>query len=280
MSFSIKHPFNWMDSGTYQGSPLEPLIRDEALAACMRDENSPPIIHLWVYDQALYLGRRDAKLPHLETALRRFGQEGFGCVLRSSGGACVPLDAGVLNVACLLPDTTLSIDSFFSLVAQLIKVGLRDYGTIQFGEVAGSYCAGEFDFSIHGKKIGGMAQRRTRFGSILQLCINVDERPRGEWMERFYEWAGLEEMESHKPIPRIEAGTVGSIAGLTGESVTVDEVKARLLSAIRTECPVTPTPFAVQAELHREAEQHLASRLHLFSYTDKELAAPDWKLPE
>lgn len=269
-----------MDSGTYQDSPLEPLIRDEALAAGMRDPNSPPVIHLWVYDQALYLGRRDAKLPRLESALRRFGQDGFGCVLRSSGGACVPLDAGVLNVACLLPDTTISIDSFFSLVAQLMKVGLRDFGTIQFGEVAGSYCAGEYDFSIHGKKIGGMAQRRTRYGSILQLCINVDERPRGKWMERFYEWAGLEEMESHKPIPRIDAETVGSIAGLTGAAVTVDEVKARLLAAIRTQWPVAPAPFSVNAELRQEAEQHLASRLHLFSYTAKQLAAPDWKLPE
>ncbi|MFD2371392.1 lipoate--protein ligase family protein [Brevibacillus sp. GCM10020057] len=280
MSITINQPFKWMDSGTYQGSPLEPLIRDEALASGMRDQNATPVIHLWVYDQALYLGRRDAKLPHLESVLRRFGQAGFGCVLRSSGGACVPLDAGVLNVACLLPDTTISIDSFFSLVAQMLKVGLRDFGTIQFGEVAGSYCAGEYDFSIHGKKIGGMAQRRTRYGSILQLCINVDERPRGEWMERFYEWAGLEEMESHKPIPRIEAATVGSIAGLTGAAVTVDEVKARLLAAIRTQWQVSPAPFSVNAELRQEAEQHLASRLQLFSYTAKQLAAPDWKLPE
>ncbi|MED4750218.1 lipoate--protein ligase family protein [Brevibacillus choshinensis] len=280
MSFSINQPFNWMDSGTYQGSPLEPLVRDEALAAGMRDHNSPPIIHLWVYDQALYLGRRDAKLPHLEAALRRFGQDGFGCVLRSSGGACVPLDAGVLNVACLLPDTTISIDSFFSFVAQLLSVGLRDYGSIQFGEVAGSYCAGEYDFSLHGKKIGGMAQRRTRYGSILQLCINVDERPRGEWMERFYQVAGLEEMENHKPIPRIDGSTVGSITGLTEKLVKVDDVKARLLSTIRTEWPVSPAPFMVQDDLHRDAQEHLSSRLHLFSYTAKELAAPDWKLPD
>lgn len=280
MSFSINQPFKWMDSGTYQGSPLEPLVRDEALAAGMRDLNSPPIIHLWVYDQALYLGRRDAKLPQLENALRRFGQDGFGCVLRSSGGACVPLDAGVLNVACLLPDTTISIDSFFSFVAQLLSVGLRDYGSIQFGEVAGSYCAGEYDFSLHGKKIGGMAQRRTRYGSILQLCINVDERPRGEWMEQFYQLAGLDEMENHKPIPRIDGSTVGSITGLTEKLIAVDDVKARLLSTIRTEWPVSPTPFSVQNDLHRDAQQHLSSRLHLFSYTAKELAAPDWKLPE
>ncbi|TGU46172.1 lipoate--protein ligase family protein, partial [Mesorhizobium sp. M00.F.Ca.ET.186.01.1.1] len=30
MSFSVNQPFHWMDSGIYQGQPLEPLYRDEA----------------------------------------------------------------------------------------------------------------------------------------------------------------------------------------------------------------------------------------------------------
>ncbi|TGU58130.1 lipoate--protein ligase family protein, partial [Mesorhizobium sp. M00.F.Ca.ET.186.01.1.1] len=116
--------------------------------------------------------------------------------------------------AWLLPDTAISIDAFFAFVADMLQVGLRDYGELEFGEVVGSYCAGEYDFSLHGKKIGGMAQRRTRYGSILQICINIEERPRGEWMERFYAIAGLDKMEAHKPIPGIVGSTVGSIAGL------------------------------------------------------------------
>lgn len=280
MSFSVNQPFHWMDSGVYRGQPLEPLVRDEALAAGMQSESAVPIIHLWVYDQALYLGRRDARLPHLEEALRQFGQDGFGCVLRSSGGACVPLDAGVLNVAWLLPDTTISIDSFFSFVAEMLQVGLRDYGVLEFGEVLGSYCAGEYDFSLHGKKIGGMAQRRTRFGSILQICINIEERPRGEWMERFYAIAGLDEMEAHKPIPAIIGSTVGSIAGLTGRSTTVDDVKERLFAAIGSQWPVHSVPFSVQDELLAESQHHLANRLQLFSFTAKELATPQWRLPK
>lgn len=279
MSFSVNQPFRWMDSGVYRGLPLEPLIVDEALTAGMR-EQSAPIIHLWVYDQALFLGRRDAKLPHLQHALRLFGQKGFGCVLRSSGGACVPLDAGVLNLACLVPDTSLSIDSFFSFVAELLHVGLREYGNLQFGEVTGSYCAGDYDFSLRGKKIGGMAQRRTRFGSILQLCINVEERPRGTWMEQFYREAGLQEMEQNKPIPFIDGHTVGSIAGLTGKNVTVSDVKERLLDAIRAEWPVTPEAFAVPDEWIAEASTYLAKRLRLFAYTADELAVPDWRLPD
>ncbi|CAM3450682.1 lipoate--protein ligase family protein [Brevibacillus invocatus] len=280
MSITILQPFRWMDSGVYQDSPLEPLIKDEALTASLQTPGAAPIIHLWVYDRALYLGRRDAKLPRLEQALRHFGQQGFDSVLRSSGGACVPLDAGVLNLACLLPDTSISIDSFFSFVSSLLEVGLGEYGTLEFGEVAGSYCAGEYDFSIQGKKIGGMAQRRTRFGSILQLCINVEEMPRGEWMEAFYREAGLDDMESHKPIPLIDGSTVGSIAGLTGRAVTVDDVKKQLLTAIEQRWPVEPVPFHVPDTLLQDSRHHLAERLRLFSYTAKQLAAGDWHLPE
>ncbi|USG68030.1 lipoate--protein ligase family protein [Brevibacillus ruminantium] len=278
MSFSVNRSFLWMDSGTYQESPLEPLARDEALTAEMQQENAAPIIHLWVYDKALYLGRRDAKLPRLEQALHHFGQKGFGCVLRSSGGACVPLDAGVLNLACLLPDTSISIDAFFQFVTQLLSVGLRDFGEVQFGEVVGSYCAGEYDFSLCGKKIGGMAQRRTRFGSILQLCINVEEQPRGEWMEEFYSLAGLSDMEKNKPIPSIDGSTVGSIADLTGSSVTVAEVKERLYAAIQSHWPVQHVPFAVNDHTLTMSRAHLADRLGLFAFTAKELGHPGWKL--
>jgi octanoyl-[GcvH]:protein N-octanoyltransferase len=271
--------FRWMDSGMYRESPLLPLIYDEALAAGMSLPHSLPVIHLWVYDKALYLGRRDAKLPRLESALRRFGENGYGCVLRSSGGACVPLDAGVLNLACLLPDTSISIDAFFRLVSNLLQIGLRDFGEIHFGEVAGSYCVGDYDFSIRGKKIGGMAQRRTRHGSILQLCINVEESPRGELMEMFYEWAGLAEMEKNKPIPYIDGTTIGSIAGLTGRDITVDDVKQHLLAAIRREWTVAVEPFSVPGHLVEESEQHLANRLGLYAFQAAELQAPDWRLP-
>jgi octanoyl-[GcvH]:protein N-octanoyltransferase len=271
--------FRWMDSGLYQDSPLDPLVLDEALASSMSFPGALPVIHLWVYHKAFYLGRRDAKLPGLEETLRHFGQQGYGCVLRSSGGACVPLDKGVLNLACLLPDTSISIHSFFQLVSALLRVGLKDYGEIAFGEVTGSYCVGDYDFAIHGKKIGGMAQRRTRHGSILQLCINVEELPRGEVMETFYQLAGLSEMEQNKPIPYMDGSTIGSIAGLTGKHVTVTDVKERLLAAIRSEWPIEITPFSVPSGLVDEARHHLGERLGLFAYRAQDLQEPGWRLP-
>lgn len=273
--------FRWTDSGVHTASPIEPLAFDEAIAAGMSQQGVQPLIHLWIYDSALFLGRRDAKLPRLESALRYMGGLGFGAVLRSSGGACVPLDDGVLNMAVHLPDTGLSIDAFFRLVMDMLTIGLADYGNIQFGEVTGSYCVGDYDFALNGKKIGGMAQRRTRHGSILQLCINVEEArfPRGSMMEEFYQLAGLKEMDKQKPIPFIDGTTIGSLSSETNRPVTVEEVKDRLYTALQKQWQVEKIPFSLPLEKVTEARRHLQERLDLFAYQAGELQDPDWQLP-
>lgn len=272
----------WIDTGTHTASPLNPIAMDEALANAMSLPGARPAIHLWIYERALYLGRRDARLPRLEQALREMGRAGYGAVLRSSGGACVPLDAGVLNVAILLPKTDVSIDAFFQLAASLLEDGLSPYGTLQVGEVKGSYCVGDYDFALEGKKIGGMAQRRTRFGSILQLCINVEGsgRARGELMERFYRLAGLEEMAEPRPIPGIDADTIGSLSDQSGRPVTVAEVKQSLFDAVLSRWDAEPTAFPVAPGQVDAARQHLSERLQLFSYTAAELTRPEWRLPQ
>jgi octanoyl-[GcvH]:protein N-octanoyltransferase len=266
-----------MDSGIHTASPIDPLAFDEALANSLGRPDAQPIIHLWVYDRALYLGRRDARLPHLSRGLKFAAERGFGCVLRSSGGACVPLDAGVLNVAILLPDTRISIDDFFRLAAAIISTGLQAYGPVEIGEVAGSYCAGDYDFAICGKKLGGMAQRRTRHGSILQLCINVEGSglERGKLMDNFYREAGLAEMIQNKPIPRIDPGTIGSISELTGRAVTLPEVKEQLFVACRKFWAVEKVPFSLPVADFSEARAHLTERLGLYGYSSEELKRAD-----
>jgi octanoyl-[GcvH]:protein N-octanoyltransferase len=178
-----------------------------------------------------------------------------------------------------LPDTTLSIDAFFSRVAAMLAVGLGAYGEITFGEVSGSYCAGDYDFACGGKKIGGMAQRRTRHGSILQLCINVDQRPRGELMERFYLQAGLDKMEHNKPIPVMDGSTIGSLAEATGVPLQVDEVKEQFINAIARQWAIEKTTCSPQLERLESARHHLLNRLGLFSYQAEELTQESWALP-
>lgn len=271
-----------MDSGTHTSSPIEPLAMDEALANGMTVPGAQPILHFWIYDRALFLGRRDAKLPRLEQALKKMASVyGYGAVLRAAGGACVPLDEGILNLALLLPDTRISIDDLYRLGASLLNEGLQRYGDITFGEVSGSYCAGDYDFSLKGKKIGGMAQRRTRFGSILEVCIHVEGSglARGHMMEDFYREAGLEEMEQGKPIPSIDGTTIGSLAELTGQDVTVSDVKERMVHELAKLLPLKQVPFSLPLDSVEQACHHLTAKLGLFSYRAADIQAPEWRLP-
>ncbi len=278
VSFSRIH---WIDSGIHHGSPVVPIAMDEALANSMAAPDAVPVVHLWIQERALFLGRRDARLPRLETALAEMAKEGYSALLRSSGGACVPLDAGVLNVAFLLPGTTLAIDAFFRLASAIIAESLVAYGPVQVGEVVGSYCAGDYDFAIAGKKIGGMAQRRTRHGSILQLCINVEGSglERGRLMERFYDLAGLADMEKNKPIPYVDAATIGSLSEQNASPVTMPEVKDRLFQAVSSHWPTVPISYPVPKDQVEAAQSHLLDRLGLFSYTSEDIRQPGWRLP-
>ncbi|MBO8162555.1 MAG: lipoate--protein ligase family protein [Brevibacillus sp.] len=283
MLTNLDYPlFHWVDSGTHTAQPIEPLAFDETFANRMVRAGSVPIVHYWIYERALFLGRRDARLPRLEKALRLLARDGYGAVLRSSGGACVPLDAGVLNMAIHLPNTGLSLDSFFRFAATVMQLGLKEYGNIEVGEVIGSYCVGDFDFAIGGKKIGGMAQRRTRHGAILQLCINVEGsgRARGELMERFYLEAGLDEMEKNRPIPSIIHDTIGSLSDAAGRHVPVAEVKQKMFDVFSSRWKSERIPFSLPTAEVESARHHLLNRLGLFSYTAAEILAPDWKLTD
>ncbi|WP_126426566.1 lipoyl protein ligase domain-containing protein [Brevibacillus marinus] len=275
--------FHWIDSGTHTSQPIEPLALDEALANGMDQPGVFPLVHCWIYERGLFLGRRDAKLPRLAEALRATAKRGYSAVLRSSGGACVPLDAGVLNLAFHLPNRDLPLDDFFRFAAATLQAGLGRYGEITLGAVSGSYCVGDYDFAIKGKKIGGMAQRRTRRGAILQLCINVEGsgRERGELMEHFYRTAGLAEMkETSRPIPAIDASTIGSLAELVGQAVSVEEVKASLYAAFSRHWRCEQVPFPLPPAAVEQARAHLQSRLGLFSYTADQLLRADWRLPD
>lgn len=279
--FPLMNQVLWMDSGLHTQSPVYPIAMDEALANSMSIADAKPIVHLWVYERALFLGRRDAKLPQLESALRTTASKGYGALLRSSGGACVPLDAGVLNIAILLPNLSVTIDEFFRLAATLLQDGLRPYGTIEVGEVTGSYCVGDYDFAINGKKIGGMAQRRTRYGSILQLCINIEGSglERGLLMEKFYQEAGLYLMENNKPIPSIDPHTIGSISELVKREVSIEEVKASLWNSFSQTHEAEQVPFQLNVTGFEQARRHLQDKLQLFSYTAREIMEEHWHLP-
>src|SRR5690606_33347425 len=122
-----------------------------------------PLVHLWRHERAFVLGLRDSRLPNAPEAMDWLEREGYRVMVRNSGGAAVPLDRGVVNVTLIQRSRPgqISLNDDFRLMAEVLGKTLRPFG-IRFdaGEVAGSYCPGEFDLSIGGRKFCGIAQRR------------------------------------------------------------------------------------------------------------------------
>lgn len=151
-----------------------------------------PIIHMWRHPRAFVMGLRDYRLQAANTAIDRLHQEGYSVAVRNSGGAAVPLDSGVLNISVILPNLqgTMEHRKDFELMVALIREVLASWSiVIGKGEVQGSYCPGDYDLSVEGRKFCGISQRRQTKASVVQAFINVEGNgvERAERVHRFYQ---------------------------------------------------------------------------------------------
>jgi octanoyl-[GcvH]:protein N-octanoyltransferase len=152
-----------------------------------------PICHLWRHPRAFAIGARDGRLPGASDAARRLRSAGYSVLVRHSGGAAVPLDAGVTNVSLVLPidgSRTQNYLADFEKMFLTIGRALSFYGIrIAKGEIAGSYCPGDYDLSVDGLKFCGIAQRRQLKAMIIQAFVLVEGSgsERAELVKSFYD---------------------------------------------------------------------------------------------
>jgi octanoyl-[GcvH]:protein N-octanoyltransferase len=146
-----------------------------------------PVIHLWTHRSALVLGMKERWLPTAQQACERLTSREVQHLFRTSGGAAVPLDVGVLNVSMIWPAWTgeMRLHEDFQKFIEWICwmsgtiIEMNGYGEARMpidyvqGEVKGAYCPGSYDLSLGGKKICGLAQRRPLRSRIWQAYINV-----------------------------------------------------------------------------------------------------------
>ncbi|WP_128895537.1 lipoate--protein ligase family protein [Longirhabdus pacifica] len=171
--------------------------------ACRRlGDNIPPVVHIWRHKRAFVVGLRDRKLPHAEKAIRWLAQQGYEVAVRHSGGAAVPLDDGVVNVSLILPKKSGYRDFHedFQQMAQLIAATVIDQ-QVDIGEISHSYCPGDYDLSINGRKFCGIAQRRQTKAFIIHAFVNVGtHQDRTQDVRTFYEIASGNNAELHPPV--------------------------------------------------------------------------------
>lgn len=210
-----------------KSDPLYAFALDELLCRSA-GKGGPAICHLWRHPHAVVLGGRDSRLPRAHEARRWLEASGWQTIVRNSGGAAVPLDAGVLNISLILPKANameLHFHHDFERMYSLISQALRHTGRqVEKGEIPGAYCPGDFDLSIDGYKFCGIAQRRQTHASIVQAFVVAEGsgRSRAEFMRSFYDIAsGGNDGLGHPIVQGDSTASLEELAGLGPQAVQV-----------------------------------------------------------
>jgi octanoyl-[GcvH]:protein N-octanoyltransferase len=203
---------------------------DEAIANAIAKGLKPPTIRCWRYDRAVMLGRRDMRLPDMANAMEWLTNQGFDVAVRPCGGTGVPLTEDVLNISLLFPTNDyiqFPLDGAFEFMANLLIQALAPIANVTAGEVHGSYCPGDFDLSIDGYKIAGIAQRRIMGAIIIQayLLVRGNGRHLFSLMQQMYEIAGFYKVsETRRPLPSLDTETNRSIQEITGTAIEPEQI--------------------------------------------------------
>ncbi|GAB4074843.1 lipoyl-[GcvH]:protein N-lipoyltransferase [Barrientosiimonas marina] len=208
---------------------------DDALALFPGSKEKVPALRLWVHPDTIVLGITDTKLPYLEKGIHLLHKRGYPAVVRNSGGLAVALDAGVLNISLVLPDVRhISIYDCYEAMVSFIRYVLADLtDEIEAYEIARSYCPGDYDLSINGRKFAGISQRRVKNGASVQIYLDVEgsSQERAKLVRDFYDAAGKDEA-TRFTYPDIDPSVMASLSQLLGRDLRVGDIKRRVLHVL------------------------------------------------
>lgn len=233
--------FRYIDHSTQtdiEGKPntaLTSFAVDDTLAISVSEETSPPVIRLWVHSKTIVLGIPDSRLPFIDNGMQFIEQNNYQAVVRNSGGLAVALDEGVLNISLIIPGgKNLSIYDCYGAMVRFIQAMFHDLtNDIKAYEIVGSYCPGDYDLSIGGRKFAGISQRRVKNGISVQIYLDVEgnSNQRAEVIREFYN-IGKKNMETSFTYPDVDPKVMGSLSELLGVALTVDDVKKRVVHTL------------------------------------------------
>ena len=204
---------------------------DDALAETIHLDGSAPVVRVWTHPKSVVLGIADSRLPYLLDASRWLKAQGYQPIVRNSGGLAVALDEGVLNISLLINDQgSVGIHEGYEKMVRFMKALLADWtDQVEAFEVVGSYCPGDYDLSIGGKKFAGISQRRIRNGIAIQIYLSVtaDHQKRARLVREFYR-IGIQGEETRFDYPDVDPDVMEALETILGVTITVDDVVAKL----------------------------------------------------
>lgn len=177
--------------------------------------------------------------PGFRAAAVASSGDGWPVLLRPTGGGAVPQGAGVLNLAVALTvPRGFGIAGGYRLITGIVRRALGDVGSIMTaGPTPGSFCDGDWNLSIAGKKVVGTAQRwrpigagRSRVLAHALILAGGGIKARVEAVSAFNRAICLGPVlaKAHTTLERVQGGTRPEMAKLARElhAVAVEDLQA------------------------------------------------------
>lgn len=242
--------------------PYQSFAVDDALIETI--DHSQPVIRLWRHHPYVILGIADTKLPYLTDGIKFLNDKGYDVVVRNSGGLAVVADNGVLSLSLILPEAkTTSINEGYEKMVAFVRELLKPWTDgIEAFEVVGSYCPGDYDLSIDGKKFAGISQRRVKSGLSVQiyLALTADNKQRATLIQQFYRLAKRGET-TRFTYPEVDPETMESLTTLVGEPLDTDQFVARIKTVLSEHFTISNTPLTEEEQLiFKKREQQMIDR--------------------
>ena len=242
--------------------PYQSFAVDDALIETI--DHSQPVIRLWRHHPYVILGIADTKLPYLTDGVTFLNDNGYDVVVRNSGGLAVVADNGVLSVSLIFPEAkTTSINEGYEKMLAFVKEVLKPWtDNIEAFEVVGSYCPGDYDLSIGGKKFAGISQRRVKNGLSVQiyLALTADNQSRATLIQQFYQRAKQGE-DTRFTYPEVDPDTMASLSTLVGKPLDTDQLVARIKTVLNEHFTISDTPLTEEEQqIFKRREQQMIDR--------------------
>lgn len=216
---------------TKLGTAMSSFAIDDTLCETIGKMSDKVAVRFWVHSKTIVLGILDSRLPNVQEGISFLRSQGYDVVLRNSGGLAVVLDDDILNFSFILPDSeALGIHTGYEIMTSFIQEMYSDVtNEIEAYEIVGSYCPGDYDLSIGGKKFAGISQRRVKKGIAVQiyLCMERSGSKRAELIREFYQRADAEASERFD-FPDIVPDTMQSLSELLGTTLSVKDAMQRV----------------------------------------------------
>lgn len=255
----MSNPSCWMNQPFYQIHTSQSLIVNDLMIPFAdtdglileASQSGRQYIHFWQTPPTLILGMMDTRLPYFDQARDFVHREtNLQMVVRNSGGLGVISDPDVLNVTLFFPqkEERITINDGYErmlwLIRQMIQI-LAPKSEVEVGEVADSYCPGDYDLSLKGKKFAGISQRRLEHGLAVMIYLSVtgNQAKRAHVMKDFYT-VGIQEAETKWSYPCVRPDAMTTLAdALEYPNLTVDQMSNILADILKIELTKPSSDF-------------------------------------